>query len=82
MTIRNRRSGTPTFRQSNVARGAWGLPLSHVPGGSHMGASMGPRFHSRARSLDLSGGGRPRRGVSGKLVAASALLVGLVAFAA
>ena len=81
MTIRNRRPGSPVFRQSHVARGAWGLPLSHVPGGSHMGASMGPRFSSRARHLDLSGGSA-RRGLPGKLVAASALLVGLVAFAA
>ena len=82
MTKRTRRHGTPVFRQSHTARGAWGLPISHVPGGSHMGVSMGPRFRNRAGHLDLSGQSRTRKGFPGGVLAAGALMMGLFALAA
>ena len=43
---------------SNLARGAWGLPTGHVPRGHDMGSG---RWRVGASGLDVSGGSRAKR---------------------
>lgn len=60
---------------SNLARGAWGLPTGHVPRGHDMGSG---RWRVGASGLDVSGSARARRLRPSPATLATVMLVAVV----